>query len=144
MSVFADSSALVKRYAKEEGQNLVRQIPVLVISHLARVEVPSAFWRKQRMGQLSNREAAVLVSLFENDYYDTEDKAPFVVLGVTPVVLEAAARLTRRHELRAFDAIQLASAKLAAEGDPEITEFAVWDKRLREAAAAEGFTLIPA
>ncbi len=80
MSVFADSSALVKRYAKEEGQNLVRQIPVLVISHLARVEVPSAFWRKQRMGQLSNRQAAVLVSLFENDYYDTEDKAPFLSL----------------------------------------------------------------
>ncbi|ALG06696.1 type II toxin-antitoxin system VapC family toxin [Kibdelosporangium phytohabitans] len=143
MTVFGDSSALVKRYAKEDGQELVRQVPILVISYAARVEVPSALWRKHRTGELSERQAEVLLSLFERDFFEAEDSPPFVVVGMTPVVLEAAARLTRCHSLATFDAIQLASAILAAEADPDITVFAAWDKKLRAAAAKEGFSLLP-
>lgn len=143
MTVFADSSALVKRYAKEEGQELVRQIPVLVISYAARVEVPSALWRKHRMGELSERQAEVLMSLFEKDFFEADDQPPYVVVGTTPVVLEVAARLTRRYALATFDAVQLASAILAAEADPDITVFAAWDRRLRAAAEKEGFALLP-
>nr|WP_042189917.1 type II toxin-antitoxin system VapC family toxin [Kibdelosporangium sp. MJ126-NF4]CEL18974.1 PilT protein domain protein [Kibdelosporangium sp. MJ126-NF4]CTQ95223.1 PilT protein domain protein [Kibdelosporangium sp. MJ126-NF4] len=143
MTVFADSSALVKRYAKEDGHELVRQVPLLVISYVARVEVPSALWRKHRMGELSLRQAELLLSLFEKDFFEADDQPPFVVVGMTPVVLEAAARLTRRYPLAGYDAVQLASAVLAAEADPDITEFAVWDKQLRTAAEKEGFTLFP-
>ncbi|MBP2320724.1 putative nucleic acid-binding protein [Kibdelosporangium banguiense] len=144
MTVFADTSAVVKRYAKEPGQDLIRQIPILVVSQLARVEVSAALWGKERMGEISHREAAVLESLFEREYHHLDDgPRVFSPVRVTPVVLEAGARLARKHRLRGFDSIQLASAILAAETAPEITEFAAWDKRLREAAAAEGFALIP-
>ncbi len=47
MSVFADSSALVKLYADESDHELVRRIDVLIVSQVARVEVPAALWRKQ-------------------------------------------------------------------------------------------------
>ena len=68
MTVFADSSAIVKRYADEPGHESVRTIegPV-VISALARVEVVAAVWRKQRMGELSLDDAQVLVGAFEAD-----------------------------------------------------------------------------
>jgi predicted nucleic acid-binding protein len=145
MSVFADSSAVVKRYAKESGHELIRQIPILVVSQLARVEVVAALWGKERRGEISHREATVLESLFQRDYHHLDGGKPtFALVGVTSVVLEAGARLTRKHGLRGFDSVQLASAILAAEAAPEITEFAVWDKQLRRAASAEGFTLIPA
>ncbi|CAM4135659.1 type II toxin-antitoxin system VapC family toxin [Kibdelosporangium persicum] len=145
MTTFADSSAVVKIYADEPGHELVRARPVLVVSQVARAEVPAALWRKQRDGMFEQVEAEILVAAFESDYYGTPGHPlRFVVVDLNPVVLEAAARLTRRHGLRTLDAIQLASAVLAAEADPDITEFAAWDKHLREAAHAEGFTLLPA
>lgn len=145
MSVFADSSALVKLYADEPGYELVRDVPVMVVAQIARVEVPAAIWRKQRNGEFSQADAAVLVADFEADYHGSPDRVPrFIPVATSDVVLEAAARVTRIHGMRAYDSIQLASALLAAEGAPEITEFAVWDKQLRKAASAKGFTLIPA
>jgi hypothetical protein len=53
VSVFADSSALVKLYADEPGHEQVRNPGLLLVSQLARVEVPAAIWRKHRMGELS-------------------------------------------------------------------------------------------
>ena len=44
MIVFADSSALVKLYADEPDHKLVREQGSLVVSTLARVEVPAAIW----------------------------------------------------------------------------------------------------
>ena len=46
MIVFADSSAIAKLYADEQDHPLVRGLDGLVVSALARVEVPSAIWRK--------------------------------------------------------------------------------------------------
>jgi uncharacterized protein len=135
---------LVKLYADEAGSEVVHAIPLFVVSQVARVEVPAALWQKERQGVLRPEEAELLVADFEADYHGAQDyRQRFVPVVVDVVVLEAAARLARRHVLRSLDAIQLASAVLAAEAEPDITEFAVWDKRLREAAAAEGFTLIP-
>ena len=50
MTVFADSSALVKLYADEPGHEPVRALSRLVVSQLARVEVPSAIWRSSVSG----------------------------------------------------------------------------------------------
>ena len=41
-AAFADSSALVKLYADELGADMVRALSPLIISQLARVEVPAA------------------------------------------------------------------------------------------------------
>jgi uncharacterized protein len=144
VSTFADSSALVKLYAYEPDHEVIRAVPILVVSQVARVEVPAAIWRKHRIGELGRSDAALLIGKFEADYHGTSVKPPrFVPVATSTVVYEAAARIARVHGLRAYDSVQLASALLAAQADPEIRELATWDKQLREAASAEGFALIP-
>lgn len=145
MIAFADSSALVKLYADEPDHHQVRKLDVLVVSALARVEVPAAIWRKNRMGELDPADVAVLIAAFEADYHgSTVDQPRFAVVAATASVLETAARLAGMHGLRGYDAVQLASAHAAAQTVPDCRTFAAFDLTLRAAAAAEGFAILPA
>ena len=74
MSTFADSSALVKLYADETGHEQVRGTGSIVVSQLARVDVPAALWRKQRVGELSANDARLLTADFEADYFGTDSE----------------------------------------------------------------------
>jgi uncharacterized protein len=142
--VFADSSALVKLYSNEEGNTLVRQLPLLVVSQLARVEVPAAIWRKCRSGHIDAREAAVLAAQFEADYFGSDQGPPrFLVIALVPELLTSAARLAAVHRLRGYDAVQLSAACAFATIGPECRAIAAFDADLRRAAAAEGLDLIP-
>ncbi|MGH3264558.1 MAG: type II toxin-antitoxin system VapC family toxin [Trebonia sp.] len=142
MTVFADSSALVKLYADEAGYEPVRTIPHFVVSQLARVEVPAALWRKQRLGEIGPEDARVLTRDFEADYFGDDGEAPrFAVVAVRQDVLDDAARLCAVHGLRAYDGAQLASA-LAARATGECETFAAFDSQLRRAAGSEAFTLL--
>ena len=144
MITFADSSAIVKLYVDEEGHRDVRRLGLLVVSSLARVEVPSAFWRKQRAGQLSVEDAEVLTGAFEADYFGTPTLEPrFVAVAPTDVVLDQAARMAATHGLRAYDAVQLASAVAARGRSEEAARFAAFDRHLRVAATDEGFLPVP-
>lgn len=143
ITAFADSSALVKLYADEPGADVVRQLELIVVSALARVEVPAALWKKHRMDEISAHHAAVLVAEFEADYYGTQDEsARFVAVSVSPPILDDAARLTGRHGLRAYDAVQLACASATRDAATDVIKFAAFDKALLEAAAAEGLDLL--
>ncbi|WP_240687046.1 type II toxin-antitoxin system VapC family toxin [Amycolatopsis suaedae] len=143
--VFADSSALVKLYVPERGHERVGSLAAVVVSELAGVEVPSALWRKHRTGELSAAAARVLVGAFEADLHGTAETEPrFVAVTASPLVLDTAARLTGVHGLRAYDAAQLATAKVVASAEPACRTFATFDKSLADAAAAEGFALLPA
>ena len=144
MTVFADSSALVKLYADEPGHERVRELSTLVVSQLARVEVPSAIWHKQRLGELDAGTARLLTSAFEADWAGTEEEPPrFSAVTATAAVLKSAARLCAVHGLRAYDAVQMACALAARDVVPECRTFAAFDRHLRAAAAAEGFDLVP-
>lgn len=144
MTVFADSSALVKLYADEPGHESVRELPWFVVAALARVEVPAALWRKQRMGQLDAGSVRVLVAAFEADWFGSEEgPARFVPVSTTAEVLDEAARLCAVHGLRAYDAVQLAVALAARATEPSCETMAAFDGQLRGAAAAEGFDLLP-
>lgn len=143
MTVFADSSALVTLYADEPGRKAFTAGPI-VVSQLARVEVPAALWRKQRLGDLQPDDARILVDDFEADYFGTADEPPrFAAVALTPGVLDGAARLCATHGLRAYDAVQLSSALSARLADPACADFAAYDHALRRAAAAEGLGLLP-
>lgn len=105
----------------------------------------AGLWRKHRIGELSRSDVSALIGDFEADYFGVKDEpARLIVVPTSAVVYEAAVRIARVHGLRAYDSIQLASGLLARQADPELRDFAAWDKQLREAASAEGFTLIPA
>lgn len=134
----------MKLYADEPGHRAVRALDPILVSCLARVEVPAAIWRKQRLGELPEAEAGLLVAEFEADYFGTPDAAPrFVVTGLPSSVLDVAARFVAFRALRACDALQLASACAARDADPGCAAFACSDRRLRAAAAAEGFQVLP-
>ena len=144
MSTFADSSALVKLYADETGHEQVRGLASMAVAQLARVEVPAALWQKQRMGELSAGDARLLTADFEADYFGTDSEPPrFAAVAVTGSVLDEAARLCASHGLRAYDAVQLATALAVRRVDESCTEFAAFDRSLRTAAATEGFELVP-
>lgn len=145
MSVFADSSAVVKLYADEPDSHAMRGLDdALVVSQLTRVEVPSALWRKSRTGALTTTQAAVLVADFESHWFGSDVAGRrYDVSAPTEAVCEAAARLVAVHGLRAYDAVQLATATRVRDVHPETRTFAVFDVDLRAAAAAEGFMLLP-
>ena len=141
--MFADTSAVVKLYVDEIGAEPVWSVTGLTISELSRVELPAALWCKHRAGELSSESAGVLAGAFEADYYGSDGDSRFTVTRVSDPVVAMAARLVARSDLRAGDAIQLASALLARQAEPELTTFAAFDARLRTAAAVEGFALLP-
>ena len=139
MTVFADSSALVKLYADEDGADLVRAVRLFVVAAVSRVEVPSALWRKSRTGELSAQDAGVLVSAFTADWY--EPSSGFVPVALRTQVLDGAASAAAVHGLRAYDAVQLACALAARRADPQLDVFLCFDRDLRDAAGREGFSL---
>ncbi|MDQ6910331.1 MAG: type II toxin-antitoxin system VapC family toxin [Actinomycetota bacterium] len=145
VSVFADSSAIVKLYADEPGYDDVRALAAVAIAQIARVEVPAAFWRKHRLGELSVEDTRALTADFEADYYGTSDEVPrFVVVATTVDILDDAARLCATHGLRAYDAVQLSTAMATRRADPACSAMAAFDSSLRAAASAEGLEPLPA
>jgi len=122
----------------------VRKLDVIAASALARVEVPAALWGKVRMGQLEPADASTLVQEFEADFFGTEEEPPrFAVLAVAMAVLKDAAARAAAYGLRAYDAVQLASAIAVRQADEDCDSLACFDRDLRDAAAACGFALIP-
>jgi predicted nucleic acid-binding protein len=106
---FFDSSALVKAYIAEAGTNWVRTIlddpqHRITISALAEVEVTSALTRRFNEGDLTRPEL--------DQAYDelSQDCATYLLVDVTGQILDAAVGNARQYSLRAYDAVQLASA----------------------------------
>ncbi len=118
----------------------MRELGLLAVSALTRVEVPAALWRKHRAGELSGPAAGTLVRRFEADLLTPR----FVAVATSVELLDLAATLTARHALRTYDAIQLASALIMRGASAAVEGFACFDVQLRDAAAVEGFTLVPA
>ena len=140
---FFDSSALVKAYISEAGTDWVRTIlddpqHRISISALAEVEVISALTRRFREGDLTQVEldqACDELSL---------DCATYLLVDITSQVLEAAVGNARSHSLRAYDAVQLASAiavrtaLLVTQGNAIDFYLVSADAALNDAARLEG------
>ena len=142
---FLDASAGVKRYLDEIGSDVARSAVDPTYSDLTRVEFPSAIWRKERDGRLTVDQVGDVLDSFLADWMGTPSTDPTVAtVALDGAVLTRAAHLTGRHGLRAGDAVQLACALSARQVDPTISEFVCFDLRLRDAAAREGFRLVPA
>ena len=134
----------MKLYADEPGHEVVRALALMIVSALSRVEVPAAIWRKERTGGLTAVDAKLLVAAFEADYLGAgEDPGRLIPIAVAAPLLDEAAQGTAVHGLRAYDAIQLASAVAARRADPSCEQFACFDDDLRDAAARSGFSPLP-
>lgn len=143
---YADSSVLVKRHVTEIGMPWVqaRTDPsagnLFLTSRISVVEVISALNRRQREGSLPAAEYLRIVSDFEVLCATASQ-----LVEVTDEVTVRSRLLLEQHALRAYDAVQLASALLAdrtirATGEPPLT-FLAADERLLTAARAEGLAV---
>lgn len=136
--IFLDTSALVRRYLVDEGEDILRGLapqPV-ALSALAWVEFHSAVARRRRAGALAEAQSRHVLREISSDW------GRYEVVPVEDRVLAAAADLVGKHALRSLDAIQLASALVAAEGDPSPLRFGSLDARLNAAAKDEGLALL--
>jgi predicted nucleic acid-binding protein len=132
---FLDSSALVKRYVREAGSatvaGLFRRRAKLAASGLAIVEVPAALFRRARAGEVAMAEAQTHAAEVARDLDQ------MYVVEARKAVLDCARDLVERHPLRAYDAVQLASALRIVHSTAASVTFVCADRGLAGAATAE-------
>jgi uncharacterized protein len=136
--LYLDSSAMVKVYVEETASDRVRELvfeaEALLTARITYAEVRAAFARCRRERLLSAPELRTLTRRLDEDW------GRYSVVEVSDAVVRHAAALSERHALRAYDAVQLASALVA--GDViEALCFACFDERLAQSARREG--LVP-
>lgn len=140
MVYYFDSSATVKRYASEKGSHWIKEIVepgagnIIYISQIGVVEIAAALSRKVRTQELTRENYEAALQLFLADVQNEE--------YITANLIQLAVELTKRHPLRGYDAVHLATAlslntALVDSGTPTIVVVTA-DRILREAARAEG------
>jgi uncharacterized protein len=143
---FFDSSAIAKRYLHETGTSWVGSVTDLAsgsqvyLARITLVEVISAITRKARGIGLSATGAAKAIADFRRDF-----AAEYLVVEITPSLVERAADLAEIHTLRGYDSVQLSAAleinsNRIALGFTAITLISA-DIPLNVVAAAEGLAV---
>ena len=108
---FFDSSALVKRYVEEIGSSWILSITnsssnnYLYVVEITLVEALSAIGRRQREGNLSGEQVNVILEDIRFDFQNV-----FQIIEIDQNLIDVAGELVLQYPLRAYDAIQLASA----------------------------------
>ncbi len=109
----------------------------MLIAEITRVEVAAAIAKRvQKTKELDDSEGDDAYGLF------LEDAATdYQIVPLTPALIHSAAQLARRHALRAYDAVQLATeldaSHLLKANDLSLI-FLAGDETLLHAARAEG------
>lgn len=133
MTLYVDSSALLKRYVDEHdsgvADELLRSDPVIVTSRLAEVEV-----RRN------------LTRLLDGDVLDRQRRAfsvdldAFALVALDATTMNAAARIAEQTLCRSLDSIHLAAAQRAGRATTVLT----FDVRQARTARELGLTVIGA
>lgn len=136
-----DSSAILALALAEPTGSVVRSLldsdADIVTWWATRVECASGIARQERDEALDASTIALARRRVDGFASSWREVVP------SDDVRDQALSLLAKHRLRAADALQLAAAILAAAGDRTSTAFVALDMRLRDAAAAEGFDILP-
>jgi predicted nucleic acid-binding protein len=143
---FFDSSAIVKRYVRETGTGWVRRLTrrgqpdPIYLARITAVEVTAAVARRRRTGNPTPVRSRSILALFRSHL-----ATRYLIVEITPGLIAAAMQLADTHELRAYDAVQLAAAlelngRWLSAGLGGITLVSA-DRDLNTAAIAEGLTV---
>jgi uncharacterized protein len=142
---FFDSSALVKRYIIETGSKWVIGLlkpsanNLVYIAQIAGVEVTSAIARRRKGLKITPIKATKSILRFQKDF-----QYRFFQKSLSSSLVESAMQFADKHELRGYDAVQLASA-VAANNLRKVNGllpiiFVSSDNALNSAAQSEGLT----
>ena len=142
MILYLDASALVKRYVREPGSDLVEsaigQAALIGTSLISRAEVVAAFGKARRMSLLTEEAAVQAVAAFRGQWLD------LVRVQITELVMARADMFAWEFGLRGYDAVPLAAASLWSEGVGEAVTLATFDRSLWAAAVRAGLVAYPA
>jgi predicted nucleic acid-binding protein len=132
VSLYVDSSALLKRYVEESDSDVadsyLRSDPVLVTARHTVVEV-----RRNLARLLEGRDLSAARSAF------AADVAALSIIELDEVTCEAAATVAEVTGVRTLDALHLAAAQRV--GGPAVP-FLTFDVRQAQAARAVGLTVV--
>lgn len=133
MTLYLDTSSLVKLFIDEPGSDLVGRMvgaaTVVVTSTVAYPESRAAFARLRREKALSPRAFAAVKSAFERQW------PAFLSLEATEELCRSAGALAESYSLRGFDSVHLASyADVVKRSPAGAVDFSSFDERLNEAA----------
>ncbi|HMV49858.1 MAG TPA: type II toxin-antitoxin system VapC family toxin [Blastocatellia bacterium] len=141
---YADTSVLVKRHVPEVGSAWVRALfkpsaaNTIITAQLRLTELYSALNRRVREQSITPLRYQRIASIIGFVW-----KAQYEVITLTDGLVNETRFLLERHPLRAYDAVQLASAMQARTAALAIGTaapiFLSADKQLLSAAQAEGF-----
>jgi predicted nucleic acid-binding protein len=141
MNLYADTSALIKRYVQETGSEQVSahfdQIPIIGTAALTQAEMASAMSKAVRLGLVDAGEISRAWQDFLSHW------PAYARLPVSTGIVERAAAIAWRHGLRADDSIHLACALAWKEISGDEVVFASYDKNLLKAAGEEGLQTWP-
>jgi len=136
--LYLDTSSIVKLYLAEAHSGDVRgwseKAEIVATCRVAYPEMVSALNRRYRGGDLSKPDYELLLKTFYAEW------SHFAVVDFDEI---SAGRLAKKHGLRGFDAIHLATAKQLKYSQPHISlAFSSFDGDLNKAAAAEKLNVL--
>jgi predicted nucleic acid-binding protein len=141
MILYADTSALVKKYVREAGTDAVIELfnlnPVIGTALITHAEIASALAKAVRMAWVREDMAKLAWQDFLSQW------PGYLRLPLSTGIVERASSLAWRHGLRAYDSIHLACAMVLGEMSGEPVRFACFDQRLQDAARREGLRIWP-
>ena len=140
MTLYLDTSSLVKLYVAEPGSDAVRKLvdaaSVVATSSIAYTETWAAMARRRRERALRPAAFASARKTFEAEW------PKYFVVVVTLALCRQAAGFAERYRLRAYDSVHLAAfAEVAREAGVRDTRFSSFDHSLNRAAQSLGRTL---
>jgi predicted nucleic acid-binding protein len=135
VTLYLDTSSLVKLYVTEVGADAIRKLleeaTIVATSRLAYPETRAALARRRREGALRPRAFALAKRTFEADWHR------YFAVEVTAPLCREAGELAERYRLRGYDSVHLASfAEVARQAGPRETRFSSVDRALNRAAGS--------
>ena len=140
MTLYLDTSSLVKLYVAKPGSDGVRKLvdaaSVVATSSIAYTETRAAMARRRRERALRAAEFASAKKRFEAEW------PKYFTVEVTSALCREAGEFAERYRLRAYDSVHLAAfAEVAREAGVREARFSSFDNALNRAARSLGRAL---
>ena len=140
MTLYLDTSSLVKLYVAEPGSDAVRKLvnaaSVVATSTIAYTETRAALARRRRERALRPKAFTSAKKTFEAEW------SKYFTVDVTSALCRQAGEFAERYRLRAYDSVHLAAfAEVAREAGVRDTRFSSFDDALNRAARSLRRTL---
>lgn len=141
MILYLDASALVKRYVMEEGSTAVaeatQEATYVGTAAITRAEAVAALAKAARVGTVTREEAHDAVQQFRSHW------PTFIRIQITESLIVRADNLAWQHDLRGYDAVQLAAALSWQDEMDQSIIFATFDRHLWQAAQGNSLSSFP-